>query len=1458
MSIPTLLRAGRQHNARPAILAALLLAVLLALPGSTARAQDPAAPAASGWNLVKFPQGQPLCSGLGFQGAVYYDRLDCGFGYVSVTGPTAASVVKVQILDGLGFVRSTQTTSYRAEDDAWEFSITPAAAWQPGLITLRVSEVDGQAGNFGETNIYLNQLGATVAVAESNLPPGSPVTAVGTLYEVDQVPPLAAPNRTNVGATFYLQVRTPAGDVRGPYGPYAANALTGAFSATLPGAATAGVSATQETGFQVDLSVEVVNASYSDPATGLWAAERAGGGAVTIVVPPDSLLIETSFVSSLGWVKPGESYPFRVAVKNFTFSPAANALVTIPAVDGTTFNQVVPLSGSGSAAVNGDGSITWTIGALAAGSPGSPVVKTLVVEAQADAAGQDPQIVWKDLSSTATLSYDGGPAGLSAMSHGPKVIPPASAFDTARYGDRPFPVVPVDYFDRKHQENHTGDALSAKVNSPAIPGSTFNLFQEISLGQLFPHGAVPSSGIASAGWEYAPDFAFSALQPQGTCSGFTFKDFAGTAVLPERIVNGWYQLPGTTHYYGADRFGSALPGALLGVGPLLDIDSACGPTGKAVYDAAQIADPEIDYNDFDTDKDGLVDFFMMVFVGAGGNGASQTEVPPYDNIWPHSTSLEFYFTDAETGLKGYISDDQLKSQAEVPQCWTSAAYAQFDDCAANGGTGLDALPVYVRVGPYNVNPETAIDRASVISHEYGHSLGLPDFYSTGDRSTYGDWNLMATDKSHFMDIFGRQELGWIVPVPLNPGETRTVSDWRDSKLDTGEIHWQQPDGAPYTLSAANGHQNVHNTEAYVAKLPPRLLIDPAIVANGASPDHVWWSGSGNDFGCPPAGGHNLDVFLPELANFAPGTPVSVEFASLWNIEWDFDYGFVMVSTDGGATYQSVASANGYTTPQAQNPTANACQAQFGNGLTGTTKSYQDGTQEVDRLAGIYPEPDGFVPDSYDISFAAGSQTVLRFSYATDPGLAKPGWFIDNLTVSAGGAVIYQTDFEAGSEDPRLFNGGCQGDTAVAESCTDGWTYVSSAAGSPADHAYYLEMRDRSSFDLDGKGENDRDPIAFEPGLLLVITDEAHGYGNTGVSNPPAQSPVDSQPEPGVDIPNLDDAAFKQGDNYSDSGPAGWVDNYSDPDDPQGADAWRHLFDCLTFSVDALSGASNGPATAPGDLTGDVTFSLGAGCAAFDYGHAGGDDDPDPPADVAGRATGGGWLLTNEGKKLNFSFDVERAADGGLSGQVKLHDKGQAKVELTELTAMTEPSAACDMAAGPKAVQLQGNGTFNGAAGASFRVCLSDQAEPGAGADRLLLECLAGCSYSSAGRVPDDVIDGGNLQVAVEVSGDGGGGDGAPPEPATATLDPILLAEGAPGQLQLFTVTVYDQNQAVLAGASVSLSRVAADGSVETLTALADLAGVATFSLINLSQTAEYIASAGAIQSNAVEVSPLLP
>ena len=120
---------------------------------------------------------------------------------------------------------------------------------------------------------------------------------------------------------------------------------------------------------------------------------------------------------------------------------------------------------------------------------------------------------------------------------------------------------------------------------------------------------------------------------------------------------------------------------MAGVGALQNIDSGCGDTGKLVYDAAALSDPEIDYSDYDTDKDGVVDFFMVVFAGCGGNGASQLgpagcDYPgaPYDNVWPHSSSLMNGFTDPVTGLPGYTTDDQLENLEGQPLWYTDTSY----------------------------------------------------------------------------------------------------------------------------------------------------------------------------------------------------------------------------------------------------------------------------------------------------------------------------------------------------------------------------------------------------------------------------------------------------------------------------------------------------------------------------------------------------------------------------------------------------------------------------------------------------------------------------------------------------------------------------------------------------------------------------------------------------------------
>ena len=89
--------------------------------------------------------------------------------------------------------------------------------------------------------------------------------------------------------------------------------------------------------------------------------------------------------------------------------------------------------------------------------------------------------------------------------------------------------------------------------------------------------------------------------------------------------------------------------------------------------------------------------------------------------------------------------------------------------------------------------------------------------------------------------------------------------------------------------------------------------------------------------------------------------------------------------------------------------------------------------------------------------------------------------------------------------------------------------------------------------------------------------------------------------------------------------------------------------------------------------------------------------------------------------------------------------------------------------------------------------------------------------------------------------------------STLILDPLLLTHGTVGQLQVLTVRAYGSDQGLLSGAAVTLRRAGADGLVETLTGITDLTGAATFRVVNLSGTTEYIARAGEVQSNAVAV-----
>ena len=161
-------------------------------------------------------------------------------------------------------------------------------------------------------------------------------------------------------------------------------------------------------------TVAPASASSANAAADELGAVAAipGGNVVRLLTPPTGAVVENSFVSAVGWVKPGEAYPSRVFVRNYGPTAITGASVTVTAADGMRFVVATPLAGSGSASLTAT-TVTWTIGAVAAATSSGPSVRTLVIQSIAKGTREDPRIVWKDLSTVATLTYTGGTATTS-------------------------------------------------------------------------------------------------------------------------------------------------------------------------------------------------------------------------------------------------------------------------------------------------------------------------------------------------------------------------------------------------------------------------------------------------------------------------------------------------------------------------------------------------------------------------------------------------------------------------------------------------------------------------------------------------------------------------------------------------------------------------------------------------------------------------------------------------------------------------------------------------------------------------------------------------------------------------------------------------------------------------------------------------------------------------------------
>lgn len=234
-------------------------------------------------------------------------------------------------------------------------------------------------------------------------------------------------------------------------------------------------------------------------------------------------------------------------------------------------------------------------------------------------------------------------------------------------------------------------------------------------------------------------------------AGQYFADQSNGAYRPQFDVFGPVNLSRNTSYYGTD-------GSEEG-----DDQHAT----DAVVEACRLANSEysINWADYDSNNDGYVDFVYVIYAGKGqaDGGASTT-------IWPHNWSVTAAIS---SGYCTYSDGQRVLGEKRIDN------YAMSSELSGSALGGIGTL-----------------------CHEFGHVMGLPDFYDTQYKTNYqnaltpNEWDVMDggayNGDGHCPPNYSPWEkyfFGWATPINLgNQGAKLTLYPNGTDQYNTYQIN----------------------------------------------------------------------------------------------------------------------------------------------------------------------------------------------------------------------------------------------------------------------------------------------------------------------------------------------------------------------------------------------------------------------------------------------------------------------------------------------------------------------------------------------------------------------------------------------------------------------------------------------------------------------------------------------
>ena len=155
-------------------------------------------------------------------------------------------------------------------------------------------------------------------------------------------------------------------------------------------------------------------------------------------------------------------------------------------------------------------------------------------------------------------------------------------------------------------------------------------------------------------------------------------------------------------------------------------------------------------------------------------------------------------------------------------------------------------------------------------------------------------------------------------------------------------------------------------------------VVPLVGNEAHSGQYQWWSFRGDD----------SDATLTRAFDLRGLDSATLEAWMWYDLELDYDYAYVEVSTDGGETWDILSNEHTTTT----NPSGNS----YGPALTGLSGGGERAEWSL---------------ETFDLSPYVGQEVLVRFEVVTDEALNHPGLVVDDISIPELG---YADDVEEGA------------------------------------------------------------------------------------------------------------------------------------------------------------------------------------------------------------------------------------------------------------------------------------------------------------------------------------------------------------------------------------------------------------------------------------------------------------